>query len=35
MAWKGIGSLLGTTCKVYRNSTTTAFWPKLVTDDSH
>ena len=31
MARKGIGSLLGTTHKVYRSSTTTVFRPRLAT----
>jgi len=35
MAWKGLGSLLKTTRKVHRNSITTAFRPRLATDDGH
>jgi len=35
MAWKGIGSLLETTRKVYRSSIITVFRPKLATDNSY
>jgi len=35
IAWKGIGSLLGITSKVYKSSTTTAFWPRLATNSSY
>jgi len=35
MAWKGIGSFLGITRKVYKSSTTIAFRPKLATNNSH
>jgi len=34
MAWKGIKSLLETTRKIYRNFTTTAFRPRLATNDN-
>jgi len=35
MARKGLGSLLRTTRKVHRNSTTMAFQPRLATGNSH
>ena len=35
MARKGIGGLLGTTLKVYRSSTATAFYPRLTTNNGH
>jgi len=35
MAWKGLESLLKTTHKVHRSSTTTVFRLRLATDDSH
>jgi len=35
MAWKGLKSLLKTTRKVYKNSTTTAFQPRLATNNSY
>ena len=35
MAQKGLGGLLGITRKVYRNSITAAFQPKLAINNSH
>jgi len=35
MARKGLGSLLGTTRKVYRSSTITVFRPRLATNNSY
>jgi len=35
MAQKGTKSLLGTTSKVYKNSTTTAFQPRLATNNGY
>jgi len=35
MARKGLESLLRTTYKVYKSSTTTVFQPRLATDNSH
>jgi len=35
MAWKGLGSLLRTTRKVYRSSTTIAFRPRSATNNGH
>jgi len=35
MARKGLGNFLGITREIYKSSTTTAFQPRLATDDSH
>jgi len=35
IAWKGIGSFLGTTYKVYGSSIIAAFQPRLATDNGY